>query len=52
MTKVNEEERSSEDEVIRRRMMTTEEKTTDLRQVCGFLQVFRFPPPIELTATV
>ena len=24
---------------------------TDLRQVCGFLMVLRFPPPIKLTAT-
>jgi hypothetical protein len=25
---------------------------SDLRQVCGFLRVFRFPPPIKLTATI
>jgi hypothetical protein len=25
---------------------------SDLRQVCGFLQVLRFPPTIKLTATV
>jgi hypothetical protein len=25
---------------------------SDLRQVSGFLQVFRFPPPIKLTATI
>jgi hypothetical protein len=25
---------------------------SDLRQVGGFLQVFRFPPPIKLTATI
>jgi hypothetical protein len=25
---------------------------SDLRQVCGFLQVLRFPPPIKLTATI
>jgi len=24
----------------------------DLRQVSGFLQVIRFPPPIKLTATI
>ena len=24
----------------------------DLRQVCGFHQVLRFPPPIKLTATI
>ena len=24
----------------------------DLRQVCGFLQVLRFPPTIKLTATI
>ena len=24
----------------------------DMRQVCGFLQVLRFPPPIKLTATI
>ena len=24
---------------------------SDLRQVCGFLQVVLFPPPIKLTAT-
>jgi len=24
----------------------------DLRQVGGFLQVLRFPPPIKLTATI
>ena len=24
----------------------------DLRQVCGFLQVLRFPPPIKLAATI
>ena len=24
----------------------------DLRQVCGFLWVLRFPPPIKLTATI
>ena len=24
----------------------------DLRQVCGFLQVLRFPPPIKLIATI
>ena len=23
-----------------------------LQQVCGFLQVLRFPPPIKLTATI
>ena len=23
-----------------------------LRQVCGFLQVFLFPPPVKLTATI
>jgi hypothetical protein len=25
---------------------------SDLRQVCGFLWVLRFPPPIKLTATI
>jgi hypothetical protein len=25
---------------------------SDLRQVCGFLRVLRFPPPIKLTATI
>jgi len=25
---------------------------SDLRQVGGFLQVLRFPPPIELTITI
>ena len=25
---------------------------SDLRQVSGFLRVFRFPPPIKLTATI
>jgi hypothetical protein len=25
---------------------------SDVRQVCGFLQVFLFPPPIKLTATI
>jgi hypothetical protein len=25
---------------------------SDLRQVGGFLRVFRFPPPIKLTATI
>jgi hypothetical protein len=25
---------------------------SDLRQVGGFLLVFRFPPPIKLTATI
>jgi len=25
---------------------------SDLRQVGGFLQVLRFPPPIKLTATI
>jgi hypothetical protein len=25
---------------------------SDLRQVGGFLQVFRFPPPIKLTARI
>jgi hypothetical protein len=25
---------------------------SDLRQVCGFLLVLRFPPPIKLTATI
>jgi hypothetical protein len=25
---------------------------SDMRQVCGFLQVPRFPPPIKLTATI
>ena len=25
---------------------------SDLRQVDGFLQVVRFPPPIKLTATI
>jgi IS4 transposase len=25
---------------------------SDLRQVVGFLRVFRFPPPIKLTATI
>ena len=25
---------------------------SDLRQVGGFLQVFRFPPPIKLTAMI
>jgi hypothetical protein len=25
---------------------------SDLRQVDGFLRVFRFPPPIELTTTI
>ena len=24
----------------------------DMQQVCGFLQVLRFPPPIKLTATI
>ena len=24
----------------------------DLRQVSGFLQLFQFPPPIKLTATI
>jgi hypothetical protein len=23
-----------------------------LRQICGFLRVLRFPPPIKLTATI
>ena len=25
---------------------------SDLRQVCAFLRVLRFPPPIKLTATI
>ena len=25
---------------------------SELRQVCGFLRVFRFPPPIKLTVTI
>jgi hypothetical protein len=25
---------------------------SDLRQVCGFLRVLQFPPPIKLTATI
>jgi hypothetical protein len=25
---------------------------SDLQQVCGFLQLLRFPPPIKLTATI
>jgi hypothetical protein len=25
---------------------------SDLQQVCGFLRVLRFPPPIKLTATI
>ena len=25
---------------------------SDLRQVCGFLWVLRFPPPLKLTATI
>jgi hypothetical protein len=25
---------------------------SDLRQVCGFLRVLRFPPPIRLTAMI
>ena len=25
---------------------------SDLRQVCGFLQLLQFPPPIKLTATM
>ena len=25
---------------------------SDLRQVCGFLRVFRFPPSIKLTVTI
>jgi hypothetical protein len=25
---------------------------SDLRQVCGFFRVLRFPPPIKLTATI
>ena len=25
---------------------------SDLRQVCGFLRAFQFPPPIKLTATI
>jgi len=25
---------------------------SDLRQVCGFLRVLKFPPPIKLTATI
>jgi hypothetical protein len=25
---------------------------SDLRQVCGFLQVLRFHPPIKLTVTI
>ena len=25
---------------------------SDLRQVCGFLHVFRFPPSIKLTTTI
>ena len=25
---------------------------SDLRQVCGFLWILRFPPPIKLTATI
>jgi hypothetical protein len=25
---------------------------SDLRQVSGFLQVLRFPPPIKMTATI
>ena len=25
---------------------------SDLRQVCVFLQVLRFPPPVKLTATI
>jgi hypothetical protein len=28
------------------------EFVSDLRQVCGFLLVLRFPPPIKLTATI
>jgi len=25
---------------------------SELRQVCGFLRVFLFPPPIKLTSTI
>ena len=25
---------------------------SDLRQVCGFLRILRFPPPIKLTAAI
>ena len=25
---------------------------SDLRQIGGFLRIFRFPPPIKLTATI
>ena len=25
---------------------------SDMRQICGFLRVLRFPPPIKLTATM
>ena len=25
---------------------------SDLRQVCGFLRVLRFPPPVKLTTTI
>jgi hypothetical protein len=25
---------------------------SDLRQVCGFLRVLRFPPPVQLTVTI
>jgi len=24
----------------------------DMRQICGFLRAFRFPPPIKVTATI
>jgi hypothetical protein len=25
---------------------------SDLKQICGFLQVLQFPPPIKLTTTI
>ena len=25
---------------------------SDLRQVCGFLRILQFPPPVKLTATI
>ena len=38
---------------IRTRCTTLCDKVvSDLRQVCGFLRVLQFPPPIKLTATI
>ena len=33
-------------------LCTTHKFVSDLRQVCGFLRVFRLPPPIKLTASI